>query len=173
LPRSPWTTCAGIIYKEKLPGDSPENAQGPGSFGFADLEYAMCFNCALAWHYPYGDPRQIFGQGTPKEVWYLTEQTWAVVGAPSNARITEVILGLERACDKFIEAKGCIVPNENFRTGRRAQKVHGEEGRKTKLRKRDRKSTHLLHLPAHLALVGAYEGLLEPEGGGATAEGPY
>ena len=44
--------------------------------------------------------------------------------------------------------------------------------RKTKLRKRDRKSTHLLHLPAHPALVGAYEDLLEPEGGGVAAEGP-
>ena len=50
--------------------------------------------------------------------------------------------------------------------------MHGEWGRKTKLRKRDRKSTHLLDLPAHPAFTGAYEGLLEPEGGGATAEGP-
>ena len=30
---------------------------------------------ARAWHYPYGDPRRIFGQGMPKEVWYLMEQT--------------------------------------------------------------------------------------------------
>ena len=36
---------------------------------------SMCFNCALAWHYPYGDHRRIFGQGTPKEVWQLMEQT--------------------------------------------------------------------------------------------------
>jgi hypothetical protein len=66
-------------------GNSPENARGFGSFGFADLEYAICFNCALAWHCPYGDPRRIFGQGTP-----------------SNARITKGISGWERVCDKII-----------------------------------------------------------------------
>jgi hypothetical protein len=48
---------------------------------------------------------------------------------------------------KIIEAKGCIVSDENFRTGRRARKRHGERGCKTKLRKRGRKSTHLLHFP--------------------------
>ena len=55
----------------------------------------MCFNCALAWHYPYGDERRIFGQGTPKEVWHLMEQTWTVVGVPTNARITEDTSGWE------------------------------------------------------------------------------
>ena len=48
-------------------------------------------------------------------------------------------------------------------------------GRKTKLRKRDRKSTHLLDLPVHPALMGAYchyEDLMGPEGDGAAAEGP-
>ena len=44
-----------------VPGNSPEKARGLD-------EYAMCFNCALAWHCPYGDARRIFGQGTPKEV---------------------------------------------------------------------------------------------------------
>jgi hypothetical protein len=140
--------------------------------GFVDLECATCFNCALALHYPYGDPRQILGQGTPREVWYLMEKTWAVVGAPSNARVTEKTSGWERVCDKIIEVKGCIAQDKNFRTGRRARKMHGEGGCKTKLRKRDRKSTHLLHPPAHRALMGAYEDLLGSEGGGAAAEGP-
>jgi hypothetical protein len=151
-PRSPGTACS--IYKDKLPGNSPENSRGLGSLGFADLEYAMCFNCALAWHYDNGNPRRIFGKGTPKEVWCLMEQTWTVVGAPTNARITEEISGWERVCDKIIEAKGRIVPDGNFRTGRRARKMHGEEGRKTKLRKCDRKTTHPLELPVHPALKG-------------------
>jgi hypothetical protein len=142
--------------------------------GFADLEYAMCFNCALAWHYDYGDPRRIFGQGALKEVRYLIEQTWTAVGVPINARIMQDISGWERVCDKIIEAKGRIAPDENFRTGRRARKMHGEGGRKTKLRKRDRKTTHPLDLPVHPALKGAYEDLLGPfsEGDGAAAEGP-
>jgi hypothetical protein len=83
------------------------------------------------------------------------EQTWAVVGALLNARVTDDISGWERVYDKIIEAKGCIAPDKNFRTGRRARKMHGEGERKTKLRKRDRKSTHLLHLPVHPALMGA------------------
>jgi len=42
------------------------------------------------------------------------KETWAVVGAPSDARITEYISGWERVCDKIIEAKGTIVLDENF-----------------------------------------------------------
>ena len=61
-----------------------KNTRGLDSFGFADLEYAVCFNCALAWHCPYGDARRIFGQGTLKEVWHLMEQTWTVVASPQT-----------------------------------------------------------------------------------------
>ena len=43
--------------------------------------------------------------------------------------------------------------------------MHGEGGRKAILRKRGRKSAHLLDLPVHPALMGAYEELLGPEGG--------
>jgi hypothetical protein len=100
------------------------------------------------------------------------EQTWTAVGVPTNARITEDISGWERVCDKTIDAKGCIVPDENFRTGRRARKLHGKGERKTKLRKRDRKIAHLFDLSEHPALMGAYEDLLGPEGDGAAAEGP-
>jgi hypothetical protein len=115
----------------------------------------MCFNCALSSVFPYGDPRRIFGHGAPTEVWRLMIETWAVVGAPSDARFTEDISGWERVCDKIIEAKGTIVLGESFLTGRRARKVHGEGDRKTKLRKRDRKSTHLLELPVQPALKSA------------------
>lgn len=69
-------------------------------------------------------------------------------------------------CDKIIEAKGTIVLDENLRTGRRARKMHGEGDRKTKPRKRDRKSTHLLELPVHPVLKGAYAILMGLEGGG-------
>ena len=115
----------------------------------------MCLKCALSWVYPYGDPRRIFGQG-------------AVAGAPYNARIKDDISGWERVCDKITEAGGNIVLDKNFRTGRRAQKMHGEGDRKTNLRKRDRKSTHLLELPVHPALQGAYAILIGLEGGGGA-----
>ena len=98
--------------------------------------------------------------------------TWTVVGEPSNARITEGVSGWGRVCDKIIEAGGTIVLDENFRTDRRAQKMHGESDRKTMLRKRDHKSTHLLELPVHPALKGAYAILMELEGGGGGCRGP-
>jgi hypothetical protein len=34
------TICAGTIYKDKSPGNSPENSRELGSYGFADLEYS-------------------------------------------------------------------------------------------------------------------------------------
>ena len=43
--------------------------------------------------------------------------------------------------------------------------MHGEGDRKSKLRKRDRKSTHLLEIPVHHALKGACAVLKGPEGG--------
>ena len=93
------------------------------------------------------------------------EQTRTVVGVPTNARITEDISGWERVCDKIIEAKGTIVLDENFRTGRRVRKMRGEGDRKRKLRKRDRKGTHLLELPVHPALKEAFAILMGLEGG--------
>ena len=100
------------------------------------------------------------------------EQTWTVVGAPSNARITEDISGWERVCNKIIEAKGCIVLDENFRTGRRARKMHGEGMRATKLRKRDRKSTQASELPIHPSLKGAYAVLMGCAGGEGAVDVP-
>ena len=62
-------------------------------------------------------------------------EIWLVVGAPSKARATEGISGWERVHDKIIEAKGTIVLDENFRTGRRGRKTLGEGDRKTELRR--------------------------------------
>jgi hypothetical protein len=97
-------------------------------------------------------------------------ETWAVVGAPSDARITEDISGWMRVCDKIIEAKGTVVLDENFfRTGRRARKVHGEGDRKTKLRKREGRSKNFLEFPIPPALKGTNEILMGLEGGVGTA----
>ena len=80
-------------------------------------------------------------------------------------------------CEKIIEAKGTIVLGENFWTGRRSRKMHGEGERKTKLRKSDRKTTQLLDLPVQPALKEGYEDLLGPKGGGAATmprlRGPF
>ena len=94
------------------------------------------------------------------------EETWTTVGAPSDERVAQDIAEWENVCEKNIEAKGCIVPDENFRTGHRARKIHGEGKRKTKLQKRDRKSTLNLGLPVHPRLKDAYVSLM----GGVDAE---
>jgi hypothetical protein len=73
-------------------------------------------------------------------------------------------------CDKIIETKGTTVLDENFRTGRRAQKMHGEGGRKINLRKYEGRSKYLLELPIDPALKGAYEIPMGLEGGVGTAE---
>jgi len=82
-----------------------------------------------------------------------------IAGALTIARIMEGISGWERVCGNITEAMSSIVLDKNFRTGRHARKVHGEGARKAKLRKRDRKSTHILGLPVHLALMGAHRDL--------------
>jgi len=41
------TTCASTIYHDMVPGNSPENAQGLDSFGFADLEFQLRAGMAL------------------------------------------------------------------------------------------------------------------------------
>ena len=63
-------------------------------------------------------------------------------------------------CDKIIEAKGCFVPDENFRISHRARRIHGEGERKTKLRKHDRKRTMHQEPPAHPGLKSAYGSLM-------------
>jgi hypothetical protein len=108
------TTCAGTRYSGSPPGNSPEHARGLDAYGFSDLKYAMSFNASLAAMYKIGDPRRIFNQGTPAGLWHLMEETWTTVRAPSDARIAEDIAGWEKVCEKIIEAKGCIVPDENF-----------------------------------------------------------
>ena len=149
-------TCAGTRYAGSPPGNSPEHARAFDAYGFSDLKYAMSFNATLARIYPIGDPRRVFNQGTPAGLWHLMAETWTTVGAPSNARVAEDIAGWEVVCDKIIEAKGCIVPDDFFCTGHRARRIHGEGERKTKLRKRDRKSTMHQELPVHPGLKSAY-----------------
>ena len=95
-------------------------------------------------------------------------ETWTVIGAPSDSRITEGTSGWERVCGKIIETGGITFLDENFQTGRRAQKMHGEGDRKANHRKRERKSTHLPELPMHPALKGACAILMGLEGGGGA-----
>jgi hypothetical protein len=145
------------------PGNSPENARGTDSFGFAKLEAAMAFNMSLSSVYPYGDPRRIFSQGTPKEVWHLMSETWEYC-APSIESIVKDFEGWPRVAEKIAAAGGAWVHDECFRSGRRVIRTDHKFGegaiRKTKLAKRDRKSTIDKELIVHPALKEAEDILL-------------
>ena len=147
------------------PGYSPENARATDSFGFAGLEYFMNFNHALACVYPYGDARRIFGQGTPNEVWHLMNECW-IHCAPAPERIKEDILGWKGVAQQIVDAKGAMVPDLDFRSGRRLLRINNKTGsngstmRKTKAKERDRKDTVAQELTCHPQLKGVVDVLL-------------
>ena len=147
------------------PGNSPENARATDSFGFADLEYSINLNHALACVYPYGDARRIFGQGTPNEVWHLMNECW-IHCAPAPERIKEDILGWKGVAQQIVDAKGAMVPDLDFRSGRRLLRIDNKTGpngstmRKTKAKKRDRKEAVAQELTYHPQLKGAVDVLL-------------
>ena len=126
------------------PGDSPEHC-GLDCNLFADLKSSMVLNATVSSVFPMGDPRRIFGQGTPEEVTYLMQQTWEHC-APTLPRIEEDILRLEGHLKLIVAANGRMVPDiELKRHGRREVRADGKLAlgrfRKTKARKRDRKAT--------------------------------
>ena len=92
--------------------------------------------------------------------------------APRPEQIKEDIPGWERVNLKIIAAKGTMVPDENFRSGRRELRIDGKAGpgrsarRETKARKRDRKDTVAQELVSHPELKEAVEILL----GGADSD---
>ena len=64
-----------------------------------------------------------------------------------SERIIEDIAGFPGIVDKIIAAKGCVVPDEDFRSGRRHIKANGEAA-KGKARARQKKDT-LVSAPLH------------------------
>ena len=130
-----------------------------GSYGFADLEYAMCFNCALSSVYQGPQAGVAHHDGDLDDRWGSLQRQHQGGHQRVEAGVRENNRG------QWHHRTG-----REFRTGRRARKIHGEGDRKTKLRKREGKSTLSLALPIHTALMGAYEILMGFEGEGGAAE---
>lgn len=114
------TNKANPYYYHKVVGDSPEMCRALDSHGFADLEDAITYNCALSTRYNLDDPRR-FKMGTPSEVWSTIERCWTV--APTSARIVQDISKFEAVLDKIIEKEGAVCPDLFLRTGRRARQA--------------------------------------------------
>ena len=134
-------------YEGKVVGDSPELRRGLDSYGFADLEAAVTYNCALSSVYDLSDPRR-FSMGTPDAVWSALPRCWEV--APTSERIVEDISALPRVLDVIIEHQGAVVLDLFLRSGRRARQPakRGKKPLARAPRARQRKDT-LAEKPRH------------------------
>ena len=152
-------------YANKLVGNSPELCRALDSHGFADLKNAIDVNRALTCAvFPVGDARR-FEMGTPSAVFSTMSRCWQV--APSSARVMEDIKALPRVIEKIIAYKGCCVPDEFLRDGRRRYKKNGEEAKK-KARSRQRKET-VQSAPLHPHAEEARRIFVERAAAGAVA----
>jgi hypothetical protein len=97
------------------------------AYGFAHLEQTIKVQVAITSCYPVDDPRR-FNLGTPKEVFCTMKRCWEI--SPTSEQIKEDILGLPCVLKKIVEARGCVIPDENFRTGRRARSSSGKKLKK-------------------------------------------
>ena len=104
----------------------------------------MVLNATVSSVFPMGDPRRIFGQGTPEEVSYLMQETWEHC-APTLPRIEEDILRLEGHLEVIVEANGRMVPDiELKRHGRREVRVDGKVESESCARRRPESATEKL-----------------------------
>jgi hypothetical protein len=137
--RSFSPTNDGTRYELKLVGDSPELCRALDSHGFAYLAFSLKLHTSLTSILAHDDPRR-FNMGTPKQVWSSLERVWQV--APTSAQIVEDVMALPRVLQKIIDAKGCVVPDEFLRSGRRGRRADDKGDCDAKVRKRQRKATH-------------------------------
>jgi hypothetical protein len=136
----PPTNVDSKYYAGKVVGDSPELCRGLDAYGFSHLKESMRYNVALSSYYPVGDIRRM-SMGTPADVMSTMRKCWEEC-EPTSENIVDDILGFPAVLQKIIDARGCVVPDEDLRTGRRY--VHSSESQrelKRKPRKRQRKST--------------------------------
>ena len=81
--------------------------------------------------------------------------------APTSDRIAEGIIKIVPMLDKIIEAKGGVVPDEYYRTGRRWRRVDDKVDCTRKPGVRQRKAA-LVAKPYHPQLAAAYASLMDP-----------
>ena len=132
------------LYKDSIPGNSPENARGTDSHCFSDLMTTIYCNVALTSDYDDGNPAK-FLLSTPKHCQRAIERAWSII---PESRIQQDLLDWPRINDKIIESQGTVVPGENLRGGRRVIKLDGTTPLKCKTTSRDRKDT-LKATPIH------------------------
>ena len=154
----------------KLVGDLPKLFLGLDSHGFADLDAAVTLNFSLAMYYPKGHAmRAKWNLGYVDAPWYCMTSTWMKC-APTSDRIAEDIMKIVPELDKIIEAKGGVVPDEFYRTGRRWRRVDDKVDCTRKPGVRQRKAA-LVAKPYHPQLAAAYASLMDPASARAGLKG--
>ena len=128
-------------YQLKLVGDSPELYRGPDSHGFAGTDAAVTFSCSVATYYPRDHAiRAKWDLGNVDALWTCMDETWMKY-SPTSGRIVEGIVKILPVLGSITEAKGGVVTDEFYRTGRRWQRVGSDGDCRRKLRVRQRKAT--------------------------------
>ncbi len=101
------------------------------------------------------DPeRSKWGMGTPKTLKYSMWKTWE--HSPSSESIIEDVFNFRMVLQKIIDAKGCVVPDEILRTGRRAL-TGGSKGRNRTKKDTIRPAEH------HPDLNEAWKAMMDPD----------
>ena len=129
------TANKGTRYERKIVGDSPEMCRALDSHGFADLKAGLITYASFTSLYPKEDPRR-FHLGTPPQLFSSIERTWRVT--PTSKRIIEDIELLPSVLDKIIEARGCVVQDEEFRGLRSGRRAEGSGQLAPKVRRHQR-----------------------------------
>ncbi len=129
------TANKGTRYENKIVGDSPEMCRALDSHGFADLKAGIIKYASFTSLYPADDPRR-FHLGTPQQLLSSVIRTWRVT--PTSARIIEDVELLPDVLNKIIEARGCVVQDEEFRGLRSGRRAEGSGQLAPKVRKHQR-----------------------------------
>ena len=107
--------------------------------------------------------------GNVGALWTCMAETWMKC-APTSGRFVEDIMKIVPVLDKIIEAKGGVVPDEFYRTGRRYRRVDDKGDCTRKPSVRQRKAT-LVAKPYHPELAAAYASLMDPGSARAGLKG--
>jgi len=149
-------------YRGKLVGDSPELCRGLDAHGFADLDAAVALNCSLASFHPRGHPlREKWSMAKVDTLFAAMNETWLHC-APTGARMLEDVAKIEPVLEVIVAAKGGVVADEFYRTGRRCRRADDKGDCARKPPKRQRKET-LVAKPCHPELEATYELLMDPK----------
>mmetsp|Transcript_32977 Transcript_32977/g.61492 ORF Transcript_32977/g.61492 Transcript_32977/m.61492 type:complete len:124 (-) Transcript_32977:25-396(-) len=92
--------------------------------------------------------------------------------APTSRRVVQDIQGLPNVCEKILENDGCVVPDEDFRTGKRARgsSTATTDEKSSASRKRYRRKDDDFEFDLHEDALPAVKEILETSGIESLAE---